>query len=298
MYEKLLIPLDGSPAAERALSFVDVLQRVVRVPIELVYAVDVSFITAHGKARFVDFLIDEAERSGRAYLRGVATELKRFEVRCTVEQGKPADVIIERGAAANTLIVMATHGRSGIHRWLLGSVAEKVLRGTSAPLLLLRSTEGDRWKPGVTVKSIIVPLDGSLLAESALATATEMAISLDAEMVLIRAYELPAEAYYGKEDYLPNYDILKAEGRAAANAYLEEKAEAIRARGVKIVTKLVADGLPADQIIGCAANYPDSLLAMSSHGRSGLRRWALGSVTETVVRHTRQPVLVLRATQS
>ncbi len=299
MYEKLLIPLDGSPAAESALSFVDALERVVRVPIELVYAVDVSVLTTHvlnDKARFVDFLIDEAERSGRAYLRRVATALERFEVLCTVQQGKPADVIIERAAAtAKTLILMATHGRSGIHRWLLGSVAEKVLRGTGAPLLLLRSAEGDRPSPGISIRSIIVPLDGSTLAESALTTATEIARGLDAEMVLMRAYELPAAAYCGKEDYLPNYDELKAEGKAAANGYLAEKAEAIRARGVKTVTKLVTDGLPADQIIACVGNFPDSLLAMSSHGRSGLQRWVLGSVTETVVRHTHHPVLVLRA---
>ncbi|MGE5062356.1 MAG: universal stress protein [Betaproteobacteria bacterium] len=298
MYEKLLIPLDGSRAAESVLSFVEVLQSGVHVPMELVSAVDVSVLTTQrlDEARYLDQLIAEAERGFTEYLRAIATKFKNFQVTYAVERGKPAEIIIRRAAAAaSTLILMATHGRSGLSRWLLGSVAEKVLRATSNPLFLGRSAEQNSGDDRVPVRSIIVPLDGSPLAESVLNPAMEMAQRFQAEIVLLQAYELPAAAYYGRENYLPNYDELKTQGQSNVRGYLDEKAEFVRAEGVRNVRTIVADGLAADQIVQCAERIPHSLLAMCTHGRTGLQRWTVGSVTEKVVRHSRRPVLVVRA---
>ena len=123
----------------------------------------------------------------------------------------------------------------------------------------------------------------------------EMAQRFQAEIVLLQAYELPAAAYYGRENYLPNYDELKRQGQSNVQGYLDEKAEFVRAEGVRNVTTIVSDGLAADQIVQCAERIPHSLLAMCTHGRTGLQRWTVGSVTEKVVRHSRRPVLVVRA---
>lgn len=297
MYSKLLIPLDGSKTAESVLPFVNILQDTPHIPIELLTVIDISQMTTHiaaDKARYLDHLIAEAERVSEEYLRGVAVKLKGFEVGYTVERGKPADVIIAKAVSAATLVAMATHGRSGINRWLLGSVAEKVLRGTSSPLFLVRAGADD-LTAGQSIGSIIVPLDGSAIAESILPAAVEMTRRLSAEIVLFRGYELPASAYYGSEDYLPNYDELKKQVKAEAQDYLNDQAQALNAKGLSRVKTAVTEGLAADEIIRCAREYPNSLLAMCTHGRSGVQRWVLGSVTETVVRHAPGPVLVQRA---
>ena len=109
-----------------------------------------------------------------------------------MEKGKAEQVIIETAAAdKGTLITMATHGRSGMNRWLLGSVAEKVLRGGTNPMLLVRATEEAKTDSVATVKSIVVPLDGSELAEGVLPTVAELAKTLKLAVVLFRAYSIP-----------------------------------------------------------------------------------------------------------
>lgn len=299
MYAKLLIPLDGSRPGEAVLRYLDVLQRGAQVPIELVTAIDITAITSHlaaEKARFVHELIVGAEQASQNYLRRIAARLKGFDISCRVRQGRAADVIIESAMSTpHTLIAMATHGRSGLQRWLLGSIAEKVLRGTRNPLFLVRSTDGDPLEREASLSSIIVPLDGSALAASVLPTATQLAKRLAVGVVLFRAFELPAKAYYGSEDFLPNYAELTNQVRAEAQAYLDERAAELRTNEVPTVASVVSEGLPADEILRCTTDHPNSILVMCTHGRSGVQRWMIGSVTETVVRHSSDPVLVLRA---
>jgi nucleotide-binding universal stress UspA family protein len=299
MHTRLLIPLDGSKTAESALAFIPVLLDAGHVPIELLTVVDISQMMTHligDKARYLDKLIAEAERTNGEYLGKIANKVAEFDVKWSVERGKPADIIIEKATAnAGTLIVMATHGRSGINRWLLGSVAEKVLRGSSNPLFLARAGNHELSVCPPSLRSLIVPLDGSSLAESILPTTVEMAKRLDAEIVVFRAFELPASAYYGSENFLPNYDELTKQVKAEALSYLDGQAEELRAKGVARVTPIVSEGLAADEIIRFANERPNSLLALCTHGRSGVQRWVLGSVTETVIRHTTTPALVLHA---
>jgi nucleotide-binding universal stress UspA family protein len=214
----------------------------------------------------------------------------------TIGRGKPAETIIEKAAAnKGTLITMATHGRSGIKRWLLGSVAEKVLRGTVNALLLVRANGQAELKREPAVQSITVPLDGSQLAASVLPIVTTIAQRMNLEIVLFRAYELPASAYYGSEDYLPNYEELKDNVRKEVQSYLGKEIETLKSHGFEKVSFLVTEGSGPDEIISYARKRPDTLIAMCTHGRSGVKRWVLGSVTEKVVRHSGDPVLVMRA---
>jgi nucleotide-binding universal stress UspA family protein len=270
-----------------------------RVPIELLGVVDVALVASHAAtegARHVEAIIAETERRGKSYLDQIASELSQFDVRITIRQGKPAETIIETAAAnSGTLITMATHGRSGIKRWLLGSVAEKVLRGTPNALLLVRADSRAQAKRGAAVQSITVPLDGSQLAASVLPIATTIAQRKNLGMVLFRAYELPASAYYGSEDYLPNYEDLKNNLRKEVKAYLQKEIESLRSQGVGEVSSYVTEGAGPDEIISYARKRPDTLIVMCTHGRSGMKRWVLGSVTEKVVRHSGDPVLVMRA---
>jgi nucleotide-binding universal stress UspA family protein len=212
-------------------------------------------------------------------------------------KGRAEDAIIEKGGGyKDTLIAMATHGRSGLNRFLLGSVAEKVLRGSANPLLLVRATETASADGEAIFKTVIVPLDGSEAAESVLPTAADMAKKLDLEIVLFRAYHIPYNAYAGDGGaYAVNFDELMAGMRDEANEYLQKKVTEMKTLGVERVSALAKEGFAGDEIIALGRNTPNGLIAMSSHGRSGVKRWVLGSIAETVARHTADPVLVVRA---
>ena len=299
MLTQILIPLDGSKTAEEVLPYARFMAEALKIPIELLAIVDVAAMASHlpsESARHVEAAIAENERRGRSYLEKIATLFSELTVRTGISRGKPAETIIETAAAdAGTLITMATHGRSGIKRWLLGSVAEKVLRGTANALLLVRASGRARSITEAAVQSITVPLDGSQLAESVLETAAEIAQARRLGMTLFRAYELPASAYYGSEDYLPNYMDLKNNLRNEVEAYLDRKIQELKSRGVKEASFFVTEGTGPDEIISYARKRPETLIVMCTHGRSGMKRWVLGSVTEKVVRHSGDPVLVMRA---
>ena len=299
MYTKLLIPLDGSRTSEKVLPFARALAATLKLPVELLEVVDVSAVSAHiasDKARYLDALIAEGERESREHLKTVAGEFPGSKVSCTVERGKPADAIIERAAAdKGTLIAMATHGRSGVNRWVMGSVAEKVLRGSESTMFLVRADEESGAKGAAMIRSIVVPLDGSELAESVLPSVVEIAKSLDLEVILCRVYELAASAYYGSEDYLPNYDEMLVNLKKEVEDYLTDKTAKLKLAGLARVSWIAMAGSGADEIVRYSHEHPDALIAMCTHGRSGVRRWVLGSVTERVVRHSGDPVLVVHA---
>jgi nucleotide-binding universal stress UspA family protein len=299
MYSKILIPLDGSKTAEKVLPYARYLAGKFKIPVELLAVVDIAEMAAHmaaEKARFLDTLVEDATRSSETYLRNVTATLPGATVRHTVAKGRAEDTIVEKGEAdKNALITMATHGRSGLNRFLLGSVAEKVLRGSTNPLLLVRATEEGKAEGEAGFKAIIVPLDGSELADSVLPMVAGVAKKLGLEVTLFRAYHIPYNAYAGDEGfYAVNYDELMTGVRDEANEYLEKKATEVRNLGVEKVSCLTKEGFAGDEIINLANKTPGGLIAMCSHGRSGVKRWVLGSVTETVVRHSVHPVLISR----
>jgi nucleotide-binding universal stress UspA family protein len=299
MYSKILIPLDGSTTAEKVLPYARYLAGRFKIPIELLAVIDIAEIAAHmaaDKARFLDTVIEDGIERSTAYLRGVASTFPGADIKCSVERGRAEELIIEKGVAdSGLLITMATHGRSGLNRFLLGSVAEKVLRGTANPLLLVRVTEEATSAGEATLKSIIVPLDGSELAESVLPMVAGLAKKLDLEIELFRAYHIPYNVYAGDEGfYAGNYDELIAGVRDEAGEYLEKKAAELKKLGAAKVSCETKEGFAGDEIISLGRKTPDNLIAMCSHGRSGVQRWVLGSVAETVVRHSGDPVLITR----
>jgi nucleotide-binding universal stress UspA family protein len=300
MFSRILIPLDGSKTAEKVLPYARFLAGSLNRPVELLAVVDIVEMATHmsaDRARYLDTMIEDSVRNSEQYLRGVAGTFPGANTKCTVEKGKAEQVIIETAAAdKGTLITMATHGRSGINRWLLGSIAEKVLRGAPNPLLLVRATDEAKADLVATLKSIVVPLDGSELAESVLPTVAELAKTLKLEVVLFRAYSIPYSAYSSAEgSYAVDYEELLKAMREEAVDYLEKKTVAVKKLGIDKVSCVAKEGFAADEIISLSRKSPDNLIAMCTHGRSGVKRWVLGSVTETVVRHSAEPVLVIRA---
>ena len=292
MYSKILVPLDGSMFSEGVLPYVRPLARAVKAPVELLYVNDPK--------RPAPFSLPT---QGGEYLERLAESFHGIAaVKRTVELGDPASVIVDLAAAqAGTLIAMTTHGYSATRRWLLGSVADKVLHGSANHLLLVRPTDGDAGGEA-PLKTILVPLDGSALAEKVVPIATELASRLTLEIVLVRVL---TRVYFGPPDtilplfsqYVPNPKELWAEARSEVDGYLAEKVEELRAQGLSHVTSLLLEssaGGAAAEIIDLAKRTPANLVAMSTHGRSGMSRWILGSVTERVVRYSNDPVLALR----
>src|SRR5262249_60071618 len=131
-------------------------------------------------------------RRSAEYVQGVAHAFAQPNVSFSVGEGRAAEVIIAKAVAEKKrLIIMATDGRSGVNRWLLGSVAEKVLRGSANPMLMVRAKAEAEAEGAAPLKSILVPLDGSNLAESVLPAALEIAKKLNIEIVLFRAFNVP-----------------------------------------------------------------------------------------------------------
>jgi nucleotide-binding universal stress UspA family protein len=283
MYERILVPTDGSPVSWQALPYAELVAKKFSSSLELLYCLDTEEIPDDVAATVENELIKELQR--------VAGELpKNLKTECVVASGRPADVIVDRAATEpGNLIALCTHGNHGLNRWILGSVTTKVVQAARSPVLVVRARSEKARIDSPRIDKIVVPLDGSDLAEKALSHAVAIAKSFDAEVVLIRAYQtrLPGSS-------IRMYKVTEIV-RDAAASYLERIAEQLRPQGLKNISCEVLHGRPAGEIIDYASKIPNSLITLSSHGRSGVGRWMLGSVTTAVIRHIEQPVLVTRA---
>jgi nucleotide-binding universal stress UspA family protein len=231
------------------------------------------------------------------YLKKIAEEyFGELEVACTLESGEPAAVILDRAKEdQDCLIAMATHGVTGGRRWLLGSVASKVIQTAVNPLLLIRPAEESQAKPMVHFEQILVPLDGSTLAESALPHISRLAQAMKLSVHLLQVFSLPKSAFVvadGVFDQGPA--VFREARRKEAEEYLAAKAAELGADGVESVTTNAVEGDAAGEIIDRARAANDNFIAMSTHGRSGVTRWLLGSVAERVIQHSGDPVLLIR----
>lgn len=299
MYKRILVPLDGSKTAEAVLPYARLLAGDLNIPVELLTVVDVVDIGTHiPSEHFMDLdrLIQDQVVQHEEYLNNVAQSFRSTKVNCTVQKGIAGGSIINQaGADKGTLIAMATHGRSGFRRWLLGSIAEKVLRAANNPLLLVRAQDKAVTDGKVALDSAIVPLDGSELAESILPPVIDLVKATRLALRIMRCYSV-ADMVSSYEDYGVGLEALRTRSKNEATRYLDAKEKELKTLGLSEVVSFTSEGEPAEAIIDAAKRAPNSLIAMCTHGRSGVSRWMLGSVTEKVVRHSGNPVLVLRAT--
>jgi nucleotide-binding universal stress UspA family protein len=299
MYSKILIPLDGSKTAENVLPYARYLARRCKIPVELLCVIDVGEFAAYmpmERTALLEKLIRHETATAESYLHGVADSFRGMDVTCTVRTGRPDEVIVNAAEKhAGILLAMASHGRSGLGRFLLGSVAEKILRGARNPVLLVRAGAGAGANGERELKSVVVPLDGSALAERGVPMAAALAKTLGLEAVLLRAYGVPYVSYVGEDDFTAvNYGEILDAAREEANRYIGKMAAQMKELEVPTVRSAVKEGTPADAIIDFVGESPADLIVMASHGRSGVKRWVLGSVTEAVARHGRAPMLILR----
>lgn len=297
MFSKILVPLDGSKLAEQALP--TALKLATAVGGELIlmrvpqYHEVMTMASVGGEMPPVALSGDDSAEA-EAYL----NELILFHQKNNVHfitrlgEGDPASAIIDTAAAEQVdLIVMSTHGRTGLARWALGSVAEKVLRAAAVPVLILRD--------GQPIERIIVTLDGSNLAAAALDPTIHLAQALGAHVTFLRVQ--PYESYANRleiDEYMRfEYGLdksLEDLTRKRIRWYLEDILDQYSNRGVPLQYVIVM-GFAADEILAYAEKEEIDLIAMSTHGRTGLRRWVYGSITEKVLRGTKRGMLVVRS---
>jgi nucleotide-binding universal stress UspA family protein len=302
MYTKIIVPLDGSTLAEGVLPYARTLARQLKLPVTLLQVIDPevvsSYTTVRNKGQH-DTITAAMKVSSDEYLRQTASLFAApLKAEPLIEVGSPADTIVRVAARdPRTLVAMATHGRSGFQRWTMGSVADKVLHAASNHLLLIRPREEtEKTNSDEPLTKIVVPLDGSELAEKILPDVMELAQKMSAEIILLRAYALPLSIYdLGEGTYVPNVDELTARLRLEAKAYLDGRVKELGAKGFEKVTSVLLEGFGPAEIIDFAKKTPGNMIAMCTHGRSGMKRWVLGSVTERVVHASGDPVLVIRA---
>ena len=292
MFTRLLVPLDGSPIAEKALPHARALERMLQLPVTLLAVVETAADFSGEKAAYLDTLIEGGVRTAQEYLEKISKTFSGAAIQYTVEKGRVEDAII-MNAAAGTLITMATHGRSGLGRWLLGSITEKVVRGAHNPVLIVRANEETSSAGEAAPDSIIVPLDGSTLAESVLIYVVELAKAFHAKVTLLRSYSLK-QIIFSFEEYHPDLDGLKGALRWEAASYLNQKVVELKSRGLPDVFCSVIEGDAAETIIETGNGAANTLIAMSTQSGSTIKHWVLGSVTEKVLRHANNPVLTIR----
>lgn len=288
MYTKILVPLDGSRLAEGVLPYVVALGKAFRIPAELLQVIDSDTIHSFIRRNRVE---DELKQSTSSYLQTLVSSISSsIAVDWTIEIGRPASAIVDRAAVDKAaLITMATHGRSGIGRWFLGSVADKVLEASKNPLLLVRATRGPNSIHELPFKKLIVCLDGSQLAELTLPHVVAIGRATAAEIVLLRVYTPTRFEFYHDTDT-----------KVEIAAYLERKVTQLENQGLDRVSCLLEDGNAAPSIIELSGHSPNSLVIMSARGRSAVEEgwWLLGSVAERVVKHCSAPVLVIPTPQT
>lgn len=291
----VIVPLDGSELAERAIGLGRMLAQALDGTLELVTVIEEPVLLD-----FMPTLMMPEREHAEHYLATVAERLlPGIPVQTTALRGSPVDEILAHAARRpNPIVAMSTHGRGGLPRILYGSVADKVTRGATFPVALVRGTHPvAHWQS----RKILVPLDGSELAESALPLATALAGLSDGETHLLRVapsfWNAPYLAYGSEAMYLSSEQIgeLTEEAQAESRDYLDHVATRLRAAGARVSWE-VRVGRPADEIIRVAETIEPDLVIMSSHGRGGIRRWALGSVAEEVLHRGTMPVVVVPRT--
>lgn len=276
MLKRILVPLDGSSLAEGALTYASALAEKTAAEILLLRATHSHTLHGVDPRERQQGAIDEAQEYLDAIMGRLST--RRLSCASVVRSGSPAECIIESARTRRAdLIVMASHGRTGPGRWIFGSVSEAVVAGSQVPVLVQRS-----WQPlfGQTLlddnPKIIVPLDRSAFAESAVWTAAALAIDLSGKLALLSVQDRPPEIH-ATDEYLASVQA----HIATVYPYLPTTRE-IRNRNV------------AQGIEEAVAQLQAALVVMATHGRTGPQRAVLGSVAGRLLQESDVPVVLVR----
>ncbi|MCX8126234.1 MAG: universal stress protein [Dehalococcoidia bacterium] len=281
MFKRILVALDGSQLAENILPYVTDIASRFRSQVHLgTFAGEPE----KGLGRDLGF---------EAYLGRHAETLKESKItaKTAVLSGNPSEKILDYAESNKVdLIAITSIGKGGTGRWKLGSVAERLSTTSPAPVLMVPVTGGVRT-PEAFFTRILVPVDVSELGAAALPCVFALGPKAKSSVTLLYVEPVPyAPTQLARRYYEETAEYLRKNVRE----YLEKTAKEMRDDGIETSYDIIT-GDPADQILTYAKDRKYDLIAMSTHGRTGIVRWALGSVANKVLHNTTSPLLLVRA---
>lgn len=287
MWKKILVPLDGSDLAELALPYAEELANAFKSEVILLHVSEPS--ESH------------YQHMHQLYIEEVAQRMKDRirKIKPVLITGKSAEKIIGYAEKNDVgLLIMTSHGRSGILSWATGSIASKLLQAATMPVLLVRAAKPKRKVAReVLLNKVLLPLDGSEAGEAAVAYVGEMMSRLESEVTLLGVVSSGQHIRsVGGLDYISyppeQMDMFKKE----AEEYLDKVYRRLKRRkGTVRVAIEVVEGDVGQEIIKFAEEKGVNLIAVSSHGHSGIEKWVFGSIANKVVQGSKTPVLVAKA---
>ncbi len=308
MYKSILVPLDGSAFGEHALPLALTVAQRANAKLFLVH-VHSPLTAVYSEIQVYDDSLDtQLLARNKVYLDSIVQKLtshSSVKISSHVEEGEVTPTIAEFATKNQIdLVVMTSHGRGPLGRFWLGSVADELVRTLPMPLLLIRPHEEEPdWQDPKELKHFLLPLDGTHFAERMIESAVNLGSLMDADYTLLRAIKpvLPPSAPVGTmgmghvaETMMTQMQEMQKHVEEKAKEYLEEIAGRLRARSLNVKTEVVVEEHPASAVLQRATLPEIDAVAIETHGRHGLSRLFMGSVTEKVLRGSHVPVLIHR----
>jgi nucleotide-binding universal stress UspA family protein len=276
MYERIIVPLDGSKLSEAALPYAEELAAKMSSYISLLTVFEPKEVIQPKKhTAYMDQLVKVTKTHANKYIEN--TGLKPVEVMKVTLSGDPAETIIKYASKAPyQLIVMASHGRSGLTRWAVGSVADKVVRAnmSHAVMLIRASKRRSDIREKRILKKALIPLDGSKMSEEIVSYIVNMASKLEMDITFLKVVSEKNKKHYKDTE-----------------TYLQRQCSVCREVGIN-AEYVVGVGSIADQIIDTADKLAFDLVAMSTQNKTTL--WSLGSVAQKVFLGGNTPLLLVK----
>ncbi len=287
--ERILVPLDGSQLSEKILTHIETLAQRTNAKIIMLQVVPFFWPSEFKHVREMGDKMDK-EAADYLFVRNARLGEKGIKGEVCVCKGHVPEAICDFGREKMVdLIAMSTHGRGGIKRWALGSVANKVIQTSSVPLLLY-NIAGEKVTPS-HYQNVLIPVDGSLFSENVFPQAKKVVELFHAKvwfLYVINTHLMESFTVLG--DNISEKEL--TENIQNYFSTLKTRLKETKATNYEVVIK---KGDPAETICNFAEENEIDLIAMSTHGRGGITRWSLGSVTDKVVRGSTKPVLLIRA---
>ncbi len=314
MYQRILVPVDGSPLGAPVLAYAQLMGSRIGADIELFHVVpsladrmrllvNAGYGGSPNMQRIAQSVLalDQIERVQGQIRQAAQEKLDEIAaafsvggkgtVRSLVGQGQPAEAIAAEAAKLpGTLLIVASHGRPGAVRWWLGSVTDRVIHLSSAPTLVVPPRQ-DATDVSAGIEEIVLPLDGSVLAEAAIPHAAFLAKTFQASVHVLQAVYME-DTWWGG---LGRDELTEpiAEVKKYAKEYVEDVVQRLRAQGVEKADGEVAQTHAATAIVDTAKRCSCPLIVMSTHGHGGLARVTRGSVTNRSLRQDFAPILLI-----
>jgi len=290
-YNKILVPLEGSELAEKALPYAKSIAKLKKGSLTL-FAVSLAIF------------VERRDRLFASYLEVSAKELNDQKIKTTTATGYGdiADQIIKYANNNQMdLIVMSTHGYSGAKKWMFGSITQKVLYGTAIPVLLVKAKAPPA---SVELNRILVPVDGSPFSESTFPYVEELAKNTKKEVLLLHICEPPVVPSYGNKPINPKWkkyrDDMWQELENLSTNYLDKTIAEMKSKRLKATYKVVKaqTGDVTKNILQISKDENIDLIIMATQGRSNVNRLVYGNVANKIVEQSSQPVMLIRPAAS